>query len=187
MIWKHAMKYPVLVVGIILFVLFLTNPKTKEYWGNHTKRFIPNTCEAVKDRFYKFRNRTIHQETDKLSKKEQKKLHLLLSNISAWELECPGTQLLKLTVMSRLPSLQKKTLKSSMLKELANTFYILGYEKNANHETLEKLKYVEVTLKHPMLTLHAKTDGLAVVEISRKKSPKDIAQHLKLTVKIKEL
>ncbi len=53
MIWKNAMKYPMLVVGIALFVIYLSMPETKRFWEKHFNRFVPNTCSAILDRIAK--------------------------------------------------------------------------------------------------------------------------------------
>ena len=42
-------------------------------------------------------------------------------------------------------------------------------------------------IKHPKLHIKAKTDGEALVQLLKKKGQKSIAEHLKLTVKTKEI
>ena len=73
MIWKNALKYPVLVIGLVLFTLFLMDPKTAIWWDKQMRRYIPSTCDAIVDR-------------------SGKKLD------QSWELECPGTKLLLITI-----------------------------------------------------------------------------------------
>ena len=158
MIWKNALKYPVLAVGVILFTLYITNPKTKEYWDNHAKKFVPNSCEAVKER---------------ILKKEAKR----------WKLECPGT--VRLIVKVDLTKRAKKVNIITQYRELANTLVNIG--KLANPETLSYLKVVEVYLRSDITEIKAVTNGQALVELAQKKSQDAIAKHLKMTVKTQEI
>ena len=158
MIWKNAMKYPVLVVGVILFGLFITDPKTRSYWTKQKRRFIPSTCDAVKDRIYP-------KVPDQ------------------WELKCPGTQLLVIDVDYDKEA--TKSLKRNMYRHLANSLMKVG--QYSNLETLEYLKHIQMNIKHDKLEVHSITDGEAVAQLSKMKNKADIARHLKLTVKIKEI
>ena len=160
MFWKKALKYPVLIVGIVLFALYITNPKTKEYWANYDRRFIPSTCDALKDRMEK-------QLPDN------------------WNLKCPGTQLLKVEVKSELRKDKYPIVRSSLYQELANSYIEIG--RVANPETLSNLKNLELKIVHPQLIINSKTDGQAVVELRSKRGPEEVKNHLKLTVKVKEL
>lgn len=159
MIWKNAFKYPILTVGIIMFIVFLMNPKTHEYWKKHTHRFIPNTCSAVVDR-------------------------VKVKAPSEWEFDCPGTQLLLINIPIE-SELKGQKLKTLMYRSIANQY--TQFAKFSNPETLENLKNLKLTLSHKYLDIETKTDGQAVVELLNKKTPDAIAQHLRLTVKVKEI
>lgn len=160
MIWKNAMKYPVLVVGIVLFTLFITNPKTKEYWQKHTKRFIPNSCTAIKSRIEK-------QAPDN------------------WEIECPGTVRLVLKVHFNIDVKDQDTLRPALYREMANTYVKLA--NLSNPETMAWIKIVEIDIVYESGKIHSVSDGQALVELRSKRTQRDIANHLKLTVKVKEL
>jgi hypothetical protein len=159
MIWKNTMKYPVLAIGVILFALFLNDPKTEKFWKNSKRRFIPSTCDAVKDR-------------------------VEIKSPQTWELECPGTQLLIVKIQHDPAARSLKVLRSQMYKNLANSYANLG--RFSNLETLSYLKFIELIVVHPKLTIRSKTDGQAIVEMAKLKTQSDIANHLKLTVKVKE-
>lgn len=159
MIWKNAFKYPVLAIGVLFFVIYLLDPKTKEFWGSKQSRFIPNTCEAILDR-------------------------LRPNAPKDWDLNCPGTSRLVLKVPYAGDPKDQKNQRSQMYKLLANTLVSLG--KMTNKETMEYMQVVEVYIMHDLFSIKSKTDGTAVVEIARKKTNEDIANHLKLTVKVKE-
>jgi hypothetical protein len=159
MIWKNTMKYPVLAIGVILFGLFITDPKTKKFWENSKRRFIPSTCDAVKDR-------------------------VEIKSPQTWELECPGTQLLIIKIQHDPAGRNLQVLRSQMYKNLANSYANLA--RFSNPETLSYLKFIELIVEHPRLTIRSKTDGQAVVEMLKLKTQSDIANHLKLTVKVRE-
>lgn len=160
MIWRRALKYPVLIVGIILFAIYWNDPNTKEYWSKYNRRYIPSTCDAVKDR---------------VEKKAPE----------SWEMKCPTIQLLKIKIESQAKEDRPVLVRQAVYKELANSYSTLG--RLSNPETLEYLKNIEVTIVNKYLSVKSKTDGKAVVEMLSKKNPKDIANHLRLTVKVKEI
>ncbi len=152
------MKYPILAVGVVLFTLYITNPKTKEYWENHANKFVPNSCEAVKER---------------ILKKESKR----------WKMECPGT--VRLIVKVDLTKRSKQMNLSAQYRELANTLVNLG--KLSNPETMSYLKVVEVYISAGSKEIKAITNGQALVELAQKKSQDAIAEHLRMTVKTQEI
>ncbi len=160
MIWKNALKYPVLAIGVILFVLFLTDPKTKKWLKKYSGSRIPNTCRSV---------------MEKVEKKAP----------DNWEMECPGTQLLKIAIEHNSRHTNILSLRPEMYKNLANSYVKLA--QLSNPETLAGLKYVKMKLINEQLTIDSKTDGQAVVELLKRKTPQAIAEHLKLTVKVKEI
>lgn len=153
------MKYPVLIVGIIFFAIFVTSPKTKDFWRKINRRNIPSTCDAVKDR---------------VEKKAP----------STWSFDCPTTQFLIIDIQHNPADRNYLKLRQEMYKELANSYVKLG--NLSNKETLNYLPKIHMKLIHPSLSINSQTDGQAVVELTKKKSQQDIATHLKLTVTIKE-
>lgn len=160
MIWRNALKYPVLIIGIILFVIFLNQESTKKWWNQEVKRSrIPSTCDAVLDR---------------VKPKAPKN----------WSLECPGTQLLVVNIEFDKTEKSHKEQRIVMYKEIANNFSRLAHFSNT--ETLEYLKYVKLVLKHKNLEITSMTDGQAVAKFVKLKRQEDILQHLKLTVKVSE-
>lgn len=160
MIWRKALKYPVLIIGIVLFVLYLLDPKTSEYWSKHSRRFIPSTCDALVDR-------TEPRADD------------------SWSFDCPGTQLLIIKIPVEEISEEKfPQTRVRIFKQLANSLVVLA--QISNPETMEHLQNIKMLLEHPRLKVLAKTDGNAVNKLLELKDKEKIAEHLKLTVKIKE-
>lgn len=160
MIWAKAMKYPVLIIGIILFAIFISQESTKKWWNQEVKRSrIPSTCDAVLDR-------------------------VKPKSPSSWELECPGTQLLVINVNFETTANSHKEQRVMMYKEVANTLTKLAHYSNV--ETLEFLKHIKLILKHKNLEITSVTDGQAVAKFKYLKQKDQILQHLKLTVKVSE-
>lgn len=153
------MKYPVLILGIIMFGIFISQDSTKKWWNKISRRYIPSTCNAVMDRV-------------------QKKAP------STWDLECPGTQLLILTVDFEKTAKSHQEQRVMMYKEVANDLSRLA--QFSNIETLEYLKHIKLILKHPHLEITAITDGQAVAKFKVLKRQEEILQHLRLTVKVSE-
>lgn len=160
MIWSKAMKYPVLIIGIILFIIFINEETTKKWWYQKVKRSrIPSTCDAVLDR---------------VAPKAPK----------SWSLECPGTQLLVIDVKFETTAKSSKEQRVIMYKELANNLSRLA--KFSNIETLEFLKNIKLNMKHKDLEINSLTDGQAVAKFINLKRQEDILKHLQLTVKVSE-
>jgi hypothetical protein len=160
MIWRNVMKYPVLIMGVIMFLIFINQETTKVWWENKVmRRFIPSTCDAVKDR------------VDVKAPKE-------------WKMECPGTQLLVITIDFSPTAKGLNEQRILMYKHLANTLSELAH--HAHGETLEYLKNIKVILKHKSLHITSMTDGQAVSKFTILKEEKEILEHLKLTVKVGE-
>lgn len=158
MFGKNAMKYPALVAGVIMFALFLADPKTKVWWNSLGDRFIPSTCKALVDR---------------VSPKSPEN----------WSIDCPGTSRLVLSVESELES-SNPELRKLMYRSMANT--LKSFAVMANPETLQNLKVFEIVLKNDDFSILGKTDGQAMAKLGRINGTNQIAQHLRLTVKVKE-
>jgi hypothetical protein len=160
MLGKKLLKYPVLIIGIILFGIYVTDPKTADYWRKYNRRFIPSTCDAIESRI-----------SDKVDK--------------TWSLDCPGTQLLiiKLPYESKLAE-KFPSIRRNMYKLLANSLVKLSQV--SNPEAMQNLGHLKMVIEHPRLKILAKTDGEAINQFLKLKYQVDIADHLKLTVKIKE-
>ena len=160
MIWQNLMKKPMLILGILLFVLFLNQDTTKRWWANYGHRFIPNTCMSVKERV------------------ENK----MPDN---WEIECPGTEKLILTITSDIKGPVDKKLRSLLYKQLANSY--VTFVNLSNLETLEMLQQLNIKIAHPKLTIYSQAQGKDVIRFSELKRQEDIALHLKGAVRVKEI
>lgn len=143
MIWKRALKYPALIMGIIMFVIFISDPKTKIWWNKISRRYIPSTCDAI-----------IKRVTPKVDK--------------SWELECPGTKRLVITVPYEAKE-DKEPLKLTrvkMYRQAANV--ISSIAQMADPASMEHILELEIFIKNEKLDIFAKTDGEAIVQIRKK-------------------
>lgn len=160
MIWRGAMKYPVLITGIIMFLLFLSNEKTKIWWNEISMRYIPSTCKSLQSRM-------------------ESKLP------DHWKIRCANIDSLILRAKVQKDPAESSQARPLYYRILANE--LTSFAVMANPETLVHLKSFKLYLKGKHLKILASTDGEALVQLSRLKDKERIAEHLRLTVKVKEL
>lgn len=160
MIWQQALKYPMLVIGIVLFSLFLMDEHTAKWWNQFSNRLIPSTCQAVKDR---------------VSAKAPKN----------WAMDCQGTELLILNVTEDKKLAKTPVLRKYLYRQLANTYVNLA--QISNPETLEQLPNLKIIMHHPQMKIESRSDGESVVQFIKLKEQAAIIRHLGTTVKVKEI
>ena len=173
---KNTMKYPVLVMGLIMFGIFMSQNSTKKWWSKQKSRLIPSTCNSVIDR---------------VKRKAP----------SSWKMECLSTSFLTLNLSFTKDLKAKENLRIAMYKELANIYVQfanyaniqLSYIENNKTktyneiETLEHLRDIQIRLKHTNLEINSQSDGQAVAKFIKLKRSSQIAEHLRLTVKVVEI
>ncbi len=158
MILSKTLKYPVLIMGIIMFSLFLADGKTKIWWEKTKRRFVPSTCDSLESRL-----------KDKVP--------------NNWEISCPTADLLNLEI--DYPGNESlEIIRVKMYKSIANT--LVQFSNMANPETLEYLKDFRLKMESDKVTIYSQTDGEAMLAFRKLKHKEKIAEHLKLTVKVKE-
>jgi hypothetical protein len=160
MIWKNTLKYPVLMIGVILFGLFLADEKTAIWWNKVNNRYIPSTCGSLVSRL-------------------ESKLP------DHWELECENKDRLLIEAPFSKDFKDQNILRANMFKEIVNMLHKVSY--HANHETLHSLKKLVIFLNSNNLKIIASTDGQAIVKIKSFTDTKKLLAHLKLSVKTKEV
>ncbi len=160
MVWKSLMKKPVLVIGIILFVLFLFDQKRRSYplLGN---RILPTSCRAV---------------VVKLEKR-------IPNN---WQLECEKNNLAVTieSLVSMKDEANAALLKGVLYRDLANNLIFIA--KNSPQETLERVFIVRIHQHHPKLIIDAVTEGKDISKFATLRDTQFISDHLKATVQVKE-
>lgn len=141
MIWKKALKYPVLIMGIIMFGVYVSDTKTKHYWKKWKTRYIPNKCDTVVER-------AAPKAPDN------------------WTFHCPETQLLLIRIpYKEKPEDKFPVTRTKMYRLLANSVEELSFI--SNPEAINHLKTIKFNLKSDRLQILGKTDGEAIVEIRK--------------------
>lgn len=175
MLLKGIMKNPVLIMGIVLFGLFLSQATTKDWWTKQKRRFTPSTCDVIKDK-------------------------VLKKSPDNWEIECPTTQLLILNIAFGKKAKDFKQQRIMMYRQLANNYtkfaqlantrlYYVEDGKRKHYdeiESLERLQVIRINMRNELLEITSQSDGEAVSKFINIKRPEQIAQHLKLTVRVSE-
>ena len=175
MFGKKLMKYPVLIMGMIMFGVFLTQDTTAVWWNKVKGRYIPSTCKVLSER-------------------------IMEKAPPEWEFECLSTDFLLVRVFFDKEPKKKNMLRLTMYRQLANIYkeiatlanipieYVEDDKKKVYNEieTLERLEHIKVVLRHPKLMIVSQSDGQAVAKFLTLKRPEQIAEHLKLTVKVGE-
>lgn len=159
MIWRKAMKYPMLIAGIIMFVIFVTDNDTQSLWYKYKYRFIPNTCQTVLDR----------SESQFPSE---------------WKVSCPGTELMVIEISITTNASSMPKLRQLLYRTLANAYVLLANKTNI--ETFEMLKNIHINIKHPQIDIHSESSGHAVAKFYKMTNKAQISEHLKTFVRVQE-
>lgn len=159
MLWNFLTKNPVLMMGIIMFSLFLHQVVTKEKWGFfHNEKLLSTSCRGV--------------------------LVGLEKRIpNNWKVFCEGNNL---AVEIKELSLPEKVtnLKPLMYRQLAN--HMAHIARISTPDILEKVLFVRIHLMHPKMNLDAVTEGQYIVKLATLENAEHIMTHLKATVQVKE-
>lgn len=159
MLWNSLMKKPVLMMGIIMFSLFIYQVASKEKWGIFANnKLIPTSCKAVLVGLEK----RIPQN---------------------WKTYCEGNNLAVEIVEIAIPE-NADTLKSLMYRQLAN--HMAHVARISTVDILEKVLFVRFHVVHPKMTIDAVTEGKYIVKLATLENAEHIMTHLKTTVQVKE-
>jgi hypothetical protein len=159
MIWQNIMKYPVLIMGVLMFAVFLLNENTQKWLGDHVYRFKPNDCRVQLDRVI---------DKNKLS----------------WSSECKNNELW-ITHKVDVTDKDLNVVKGKIYRQLANDYAHLA--QISNDETLERIQKVRIHIEHNQFKINSSSKGSDVIRLKKMKDQSQIARHLKFTVKVKEL
>jgi hypothetical protein len=159
MLWNSLMKKPILVMGIIMFSLFLIQVARKEKWGIfYNEKLIPTSCKGV--------------------------LVGLEKRIPAnWKTYCEGNNLAIEIDEIAIPE-KANNLQTLMYRQLAN--HMAHVARISAVDILEKVMFVRFHLVHPKMTIDAVTEGKFIVKLATLENSEHIMTHLKSTVQVKE-
>lgn len=153
------MKNPVLVIGIILFGLFIHQVATKEKWGIfQNDRYTPTSCRAA---------------IVKIDK------HIPAN----WKTECEGNNL-AIFIKENTP-VDDQNLQPMMYRQLANHMSYVA--KISLIDVLEKVDWVRFKIIHKKMIINAVTEGKYIVKLATLEDPELIRSHLQSTVQVQEV
>jgi len=159
MLWNYLMKKPILVMGIVMFSLFLYHVAKKDKWGIFQNDKLNTTsCRGVLIRL-------------------EKKIP------ENWKVFCEGNNLAVEIREIGIPE-KANNLKQLMYRQLAN--HMAHVARSSMTDILEKVMFVRFHIVHPQMTLDAVTEGKFIVKLATLESPEHILTHLKSTVQVKE-
>jgi len=153
------MKKPVLMIGIIMFLLFLYQVASKEKWGIFANsKLIPTSCRGVLVGL----ERRIPEN---------------------WKVFCEGNNLAVEIKELAIPE-DVENIRPLLYRQLANHMAFLA--RNSANDILEKVFFVRFHLVHDKMTIDAVTEGKFIVKLSTLEDSEHIMTHLKSTVQVKE-
>lgn len=159
MLWNSLMKRPILMMGIIMFSLFLYQVGSKEKWGIFANnKLIPTSCKGVLVGL----ERRIPQN---------------------WKAYCEGNNLAVEIEEIAIPE-KADNLRALMFRQLAN--HMAHVARISAVDILEKVLFVRFHVVHPKMTIDAVTEGKYIVKLATLENAEHIMTHLKTTVQVKE-
>ena len=180
MVWKKALKYPVLIIGVIWMAIYLSDSKTADFWTKFKYRFHPAAyvCDSIKDRI-----------SEKLE--------------SNWSLHCPHTTFLLaringedeiLKVLENSGASDPYTaMRNLELQKYRKILYsrvfasVIKLISLADQDTLESLTEVKINYKSQRRGVLIQSDGQALRIIRDKIYLVKVQRlHFRATVALKE-
>ncbi len=162
MIAKVLFKNPILMIGILMVTILLLTLNKKGMFFNRTELLKATSCNSV---LVMLNKRT--PET--------------------WTNKCRENNL-EVNIESTLKPKQLKdpnTMKAVLYRELANNLIFIS--KNSLNESLERVLFVSVKINSQKMEINALTEGKYIAKLATMKNSKFISDHLKKTVKVKEI
>lgn len=163
---KSLMKNPILAIGILFMVIFLFQAGEKyNWWPSRAQKLMPSSCKAVRVKL----DRRIPAN---------------------WHTECEGSDFNNLAVTIKYAQeLDKKVDKEDDLnklvyRELAND--LIRIAKNSPGDNLERTNIIRIRFIHPQKQIDAITEGKYLVKLQTMNDKRLIAEHLKVTVQVRE-
>jgi hypothetical protein len=103
-----------------------------------------------------------------------------------WDIQCEKNDLIVVIHLENSPKFADLNFKRAYFyREMANSLAFIS--KNSPAINLENTDYVNVTLKNGSFSVVAKTQGNSLAKLATLKGPESIKEHLKNTVKVKEI
>lgn len=163
--FKKLTEKPVLAIGILFMVIFLTTSGGKlihKFFPGYRQRLSPTYCSTL---------------IAKLNPR-------LPAN---WRAECNKNNLNVVIAYKfpNVPNLDLKTVRTISYRELANSYTFLA--KNSPYGALEKTDIVSVRLESDYLKLNSISEGQFVIKLSSLTRKEMIKQHIHSTIQVQEV
>ncbi|MCR9204440.1 MAG: hypothetical protein NXH75_07685 [Halobacteriovoraceae bacterium] len=163
---KSLIKNPMFAIGLLFTIIFLFQVGEKySWWPSRRQKLMPSSCKAVRVKL----DRRIPAN---------------------WSSACEGKDFNSLAVEINYPEdkgkdvKDEKKLRKLIYRELANN--LIQIAKNSPADNLERTQMVRVRFRHPQIQVDALTEGKYLVKLQTLTNKQLIAQHLKVTVQVKE-
>ncbi len=154
---NFLMKKPILMIGLLMFSIFLMNAWDKL---GFLKRDLQTTA--------------CHGNLSKLEKNLPE----------TWKVYCEGNNLAAEIKVLGIEA-NDKQLKEKMYRSLAN--HLMTISTLSQPDLLEKIMMVRLRLDHPKLQVNAISEGRYVAKLIGLKSQSHIAEHLQQTVQVNDV
>lgn len=161
MLWNSLMKKPMLILGILMFGIFLYDYNLRKQGKGgifERKSFKTWSCRPIEIKI------------------EQ------LGLPSGWEMECNKSNM-KFTIHLK-EEVTPNTVKSYMYRELANS--LVWIAKKSPSDSLERVLVIHTEIHTPLLRINAITEGKDLQLFKKANSQDQIKSLLRSTVQVKE-
>ncbi len=155
---KSLMKNPILIIGILFFIIFLFNLQKKGYFSERSEKLKATSCRAALVKLNKVTPRN-------------------------WESSCEKNSIKIEVTIQEVKNI--KLIKEVLYRELANSLSFIA--KNSPSDNLERTDYIIVKIKYKNHIINSLTKGKQLVKLSSLKNIKLIKDHLKQTVQVQEV
>lgn len=155
---QFVMKNPILMMGILMFSVFLMTVSKKQSFMTREKLY-PSSCKAVLVRL-------------------EKRLP------ATWKASCKDNDMM-LEMSSNLSNDNLDLLRQGLYLEIANNIVLTS--RNCPLDTLTQVKTVKLSLDHKSFKIEALTKGSDIVKFATMNEKQFILEHLKATVKVSEI
>lgn len=159
MLAKSLLKYPVLFLGLGMFLLFIFNEKTAIWWDKYTNRFKPNVCKDAATRITEL-------------------------GPNDWDVSCNQQDLI-IKQKFYLENIKDNDLRKASYRHLANNLKQLS--KISNPDTISLIKVINFQLRLPQKSISSFISGTSLIQLSKLTDEKAIAFFIHTSVKVKEI
>ena len=161
MIWKNAFKNPILMIGILCMIIFLSTMRGKSKFFDRFDKLKATSCNSV---------------LIMLDKRRPKE----------WKTECEENNLAVIIPTPLMEGQFKKKIdfRAALYRELAN--HLMYISKNSLRESLERVFIVRIRLESRTIVINAVTEGKFIAQMATLKNPEIMANHIQSTVQVQE-